>query len=133
MKPFEFSNGWAELALYGPPPFSPSSLIASWLAIGPPGIDWVTPCTVVAWVKPWRFCTTPWLASTIAITIASGSSTRIVPRVRSTQKLPIVAERRRTKPRISATATARPTAAETKFCTARPAIWVRWLIVSSPP
>jgi hypothetical protein len=34
---FGFSNGCAEFALYGPPPFSPISLIASWLAIGPPG------------------------------------------------------------------------------------------------
>ena len=25
-----------------------------------------------------------------------------------------------------------PAAADTKFCTARPSIWVRWLIVSSP-
>ena len=31
----------------------------------------------------------------------------------------------RTKPRISATSTAMPVAAETKFCTVRPSIWVR--------
>ena len=31
-----------------------------------------------------------------------------------------------------ATATAMPTAAETKFCTASPAIWTRWPIVDSP-
>ena len=55
-----------------------------------------------------------------------------MPRVRSTQKLPIVADLRRTRPRISATATRSPTAADTKFCTASPAIWVRWLIVDSP-
>ena len=30
-----FSNGWAELALTMPPPLVPSSLIASWEAIGP--------------------------------------------------------------------------------------------------
>ena len=30
-----FSKGCAELALRKPPPFVPSSLIASWLAIGP--------------------------------------------------------------------------------------------------
>ena len=35
VKAVEFSNGCAELALTGPPPFVPSSLIASWLAIGP--------------------------------------------------------------------------------------------------
>ena len=34
-----FSNGCAELALKNPPPFVPSSLIASWEATGPPGID----------------------------------------------------------------------------------------------
>ena len=39
---------------------------------------------------------------------------------------------RRAKPRTSATATAMPTAAETKFCTARPAICTRWPIVDSP-
>ena len=54
-------------------------------------------------------------------------------RTRSTQKFPIVSLRRRISPRISATATAIPTAAETKFCTVRPAICVRWLIVDSPP
>ena len=53
-------------------------------------------------------------------------------RVRSTQKLPIVVARLRVSPRTSATATAMPTAAETKFCTVSPAIWVRWLMVDSP-
>ena len=38
MNPFGFSNGWAELALKEPPPLVPSSLIASWLATGPPGM-----------------------------------------------------------------------------------------------
>ena len=38
---------------------------------------------------PRRLCTTPWLASSNAITAASGTSTRTVTRVRSTQKLPI--------------------------------------------
>ena len=44
-----FSNGWAEFALAKPPPFVPSSLIASWLAIGPPVMVCVPPaivCTV---------------------------------------------------------------------------------------
>ena len=57
----------------------------------------------------------------------------IVVLVRSTQKLPIVSERRRVSPRTSATATEIPTAAETKFCTASPDICVRWAIVDSPP
>ncbi|SLH43401.1 Uncharacterised protein [Mycobacteroides abscessus subsp. abscessus] len=55
-----------------------------------------------------------------------------MPRVRSTQKLPTSPPRpTRTRPRISATATAIPTAAETKFCTASPADWVSGLIVVS--
>ena len=54
-------------------------------------------------------------------------------RVRSTQKLPTLRAEARAKPRITATATAMPVAAETKFCTVSPAIWVRWLIVVSPP
>ena len=44
-------------------------------------------------------------------------------RVRSTQKLPSWSVLVREKPRTSATATAMPTAAETKFCTVNPAIW----------
>ncbi len=55
----------------------------------------------------------------------SGSSSRIVPRVRSTQKLPSLSVRDRVNPRIIAIATARPTAADMKFCTASPDIWVR--------
>ena len=35
-------------------------------------------------------------------------------------------------PRMIATTTAMPAAADTKFCTAKPSIWVRWLIVTSP-
>ena len=35
-------------------------------------------------------------------------------------------------PRMIATTTAMPAAADTKFCTVSPSIWVRWLIVSSP-
>ena len=54
-----------------------------------------------------------------------------VQRVRSTQKLPIVLPERRAKPRISATASAMPVAADTKLCTVSPAIWVRLLIVDS--
>ena len=58
---------------------------------------------------------------------------RTVERVRSTQKLPSVFARRRARPRMNAAITAMPAAADTKFCTARPIIWVRWLIVDSPP
>ena len=46
-------------------------------------------------------------------------------RTRSAQKLPIVADERRVKPRMNAASTAMPVAAETKFCTVSPSIWVR--------
>ena len=46
-------------------------------------------------------------------------------RVTSTQKLPMVVVERRTSPRASAIATTSPMAAEVKFRTASPAIWVR--------
>jgi hypothetical protein len=48
-----------------------------------------------------------------------------VERTRSTQKLPTVSLVLRAKPRISATSTAMPVAAETKFWTVRPSICVR--------
>ena len=41
--------------------------------------------------------------------------------------------RREAMPRISAIATTMPTAAETKFWTASPAIWLKNVIVVSPP
>jgi hypothetical protein len=132
VNPLGASNGCAELALSGPPPLVPSSLIASWLANGPPGRCCATPCTVCAVVSPWKFWITPWLTNTIATTNDSGRRMRTTDRVRSTQKLPMVALRRRISPRISAIATASPTAAETKFCTVSPAICVRWLMVDSP-
>ena len=132
-----FSNGWAELVLKKPPPFVPSCLMAIWLATGPPGIDWVTSAataasTGVASVSPRKFCTTPPSDSRMATTNDSGSRMRNVVRVRSTQKLPSVRRPRRTMPRMIATTTAIPAAADTKFCTAKPTICVRWLIVTSP-
>jgi hypothetical protein len=51
----------------------------------------------------------------------------------STQALPMVADERRVNPRTRATSTAMPTAADTKFCTVRASICVRWLMVLSPP
>ena len=68
----------------------------------------------------------------MAAITASGSRMRTTILVRSTQKFPSVLERRRTRPRISATATAMPTAAETKFWTVSPIIWVSSDIVDSP-
>ena len=79
-----------------------------------------------------RFCTAPIAIRATAASTASGSSTRTVMRTRSTQKLPTRSVRDRVKPRMRATATAMPTAADTKFWTARPAICVRWPIVASP-
>ncbi len=117
-----FSNGCAELALKNPPPFVPSSLIASCEATGPPGIVCVPPVSVVTSVKPSKFCTTPPTSSATAPTSGEREQEQASsPRTRSTQKLPIVLDPRRAKPRTRAIATARPTAAETKFCTARPA------------
>ena len=128
-----FESGCAEFALSVPPPFVPSSLIASWLANGPPGIACVAPSSVRASVNPSSDWIAPRATSTRASTTASGSRIRVTDRVRSTQKLPIVSLRRRVMPRTRAIATARPTAAETKFWTASPLICVRWLIVDSPP
>jgi hypothetical protein len=96
----------------------PRILIASCEAIGPPGTTADPPVSVVTVWKPARFWMTPVAMSTTANTSDSGSSTRTTPRVRSTQKLPSVPVRCRAKPRMSAIATAMPTAAERKFCTA---------------
>ena len=63
---------------------------------------------------------------------ANGSRTRVVVRTRSTQKLPSVCVRRRTSPRINATAIAAPAAADTKLWNAKPAIWLSCVIVDSP-
>ena len=43
----------------------------------------------------------------------------------STQKLPSREPDRFAKPRMTATQTAMPVAAERKFCTASPAIWLK--------
>ena len=106
--------------------------MTSWLATGPPGTTWEPPVNVVTSVPADRFCTMPAATNTIVPSTAIGSSTRTTSRVRSTQKFPSWSVRLRASPRISATATAMPTAADRKFCTARPAIWVRCVIVDSP-
>ena len=84
------------------------------------------------WVA-WKLSIAPWLSKTMAKTNERGSRMRTVLRIRSTQKLPMVRDRRRTSARMSATITASPAAADTKFWTARPPICVRWLMVDSPP
>ncbi len=48
VKPLGFSNGCAEFTLKKPPPFEPSSLIASWEATGPMGMVWLVPSIVWA-------------------------------------------------------------------------------------
>ena len=128
------SNGCAEFTLKNPPPFVPSCLIAIWLATGPPGIACVWPATVFTSVKPWVFWITPQATSTMA----NDERDREQDAQRGAHEVdPEVADRalarRVTRPRISATMTAMPAAADTKFWTVSPIIWVRWLIVFSPP
>lgn len=55
-----------------------------------------------------------------------------MPRVRSTQKLPIRSVRSRARPRTTAIATASPTAADKKFCTVSPAACTRYPVPASP-
>jgi hypothetical protein len=105
--------------------------MTSWLATGPPVMCWVAPARVCTSVPPERFCTMPAATNTIAPITATGSRIRTTIRTRSTQKLSSSVVRRRAKPRTSATATAMPTAADPKFCTASPAICTRWPIVDS--
>ena len=94
---------------------------------------WPFPSRPVTVAGPPKVCGTPCQASTSAATNAIGSNTYSVARTMSVQKLPIVGDVRRVRPRTSAIAMASPTAADTKFWTARPAAWVRWAIVDSPP
>ncbi len=69
-----FSNGWAELALKKPPPLVPSSLMASWLAIGPIAMTCLAPSRVVASIEPSKVCGTPDASITSAMTIDRGNS-----------------------------------------------------------
>ena len=69
----------------------------------------------------------------MANTNAIGSRIRNVVRIRSTQKFPIVRFPARDRPRMSATITAMPAAADTNCWTVSPTIWVRWLMRASPP
>ncbi len=78
--------------------------------------------TVWTW---WKFWTTPPAISTTAPITQIGSRMRTTVRMRSTQKLPSWSVRLRAKPRTSAIATAMPTAALVKFCTASPDICTR--------
>ena len=100
-----------------------------WLNLGRPP---VAPASVVTSVAPERFCTMPAATKATAPTTQIGSRTRPVILTRSTQKLPSCSVRRPAKPRTSATATAIPTAAEAKFCTANPPACTRCPMVDSP-
>ena len=107
--------------------------MTSWLATGPPVMVCSPPASVLTtWLCTSKFWMAPPAIRTIAPMIEIGSRMRRVPRTRSTQKLPSSEVRRRAKPRTKAIATAMPTAAETKFCTASPAICTRWPWVDSP-
>ena len=95
----------------------------SWLATGPPVIVCWPPADVLTtWSCRWKFWIAPPAIRMIAATTEIGSRMRIVPRTRSTQKLPRSPVRLRANPRTSAIATAMPTAADAKFWTAKPAI-----------
>ena len=116
-----------------PPPLVPSCLIAICEAAGPIGSSCsVTACpsaSAVAIEQRDRLVGREVLHHALgdqhsASTSESGSSTWSVLRTRSTQKLPIASAARARMPRISATSTAMPLAADTKFCTARPSICV---------
>ena len=56
---FGFSNGCAELALKKPTPLVPSSLMTSWLAIGPIDMVCFAPSRVVASTAPTSVWGTP--------------------------------------------------------------------------
>ena len=117
-RPVGFSNGYAELTLKKPPPLVPSSLIASCEATGPRARSATVPPSV---------CTTPWETSRMR---ADDRDRQQHVERRAHEVLPEVAEpglalRRAMMPRMSAMATAMPIAADTKFCTASPAIWLK--------
>ena len=108
--------------------------MASWLATGPPVMVCCAPASVVTtWSCRWKF----WIAPPAISTIAPMMRDRQQDAQRAADQVdPEVAELAgallRANPRTSAIATAMPTAAETKFCTARPAICTRWPWVDSP-
>ena len=115
-----FSNGCAAFALKNPPPLVPSSLIASCEATGPPGTVAVPPVIVDTSWNPARFWMTP---PAIRIDRGDDRERQQHPQRAAGEVDPEVADRAAVaaaKPRTSATATAMPTAADTKFCTASP-------------
>ena len=89
---------------------------------GPPTRFCEPPVSVEIVCVAVKLSTTPLASRMIPPMTASGSSTRMVIRVTSTQKLPSRSVRDRMNPRTMAIATAMPTAADRKFCTASPDI-----------
>ena len=69
--------------------------------------------------------TTPWVVKNIAKTIDRGNSIYNVDLVKSTQKLPKFLVFVFINPLIKTISTHIPTAADKKFCTVSPSIWVR--------
>ena len=115
-----------------PPPFVPSSLMASCEAMGPCGIFCVAPSSVVTACVGLKFWMTPCDIRTTAPARLIGRSTQSVARTRSDQKLPMPFASTRATPRTKAIAIAMPVAADAKLCTASPAICVNSDIVDSP-
>ena len=120
-----FSNGNAELTLKKPPPLVPSCLIATCEATGPSASVWSS-----AGERRERLRAGERLHDALGDEDQRADDRERQQdvesvRVRSCQKLPSSLPLRRAKPRITAARTAMPTAAETKFCTASPAIWVK--------
>ncbi len=101
-------------------------------ATAPPFHCWVPPVNCPTSWMPEKFWRTPHATSTTAPTTEIGRRMRTVPRTRSAQKLPSSPVRERENPRTRATATAIPTAAETKFWTARPPVWTTCPMACSP-
>ena len=120
-----FSNGCAEFTPKNPPPLVPSCLMAICAAAGPRAMTCSWPSIPVATTAPCNVCGTPCHVRNSASTTDRGKRIHRTDLVRSTQKLPSVAPLGATKPRITATATAMPVPALTKFCTVSPAIWPR--------
>src|SRR5262245_5864592 len=126
------SNGCAALALKNPPPFVPSCFMASWLGTGPMAMVCLAPSSVVTSRYGRKFWITPCWMRISAMSADSGSSTYSVPRTRSTQKFPSLPALFRDTPRTNATATAIPTAADTKLWNASWVICEKYDIVDSP-
>ena len=111
----------------------PSCLIATWDATGPSGIVCVvTRAPVLSFTGsrsgtvtgPLNVWGTPCETSRSEMMRQRGSRIMML-RISSTQKLPMVVADLRENARMSATSTAIPPAAERKFWTASPAIWVK--------